>query len=74
MGAYAYCQRPDCGVPLDAPTAHDIAYGSWTCAAGHANTIPEDALVQIVADLVERVESLERALNELAELSAGADL
>lgn len=63
MGSYAYCSHKGCEWGLSKPTLHEMRYGGWVCPAGHDNEFRgdiTDLLCDLVEDLQERVEALEK--------------
>lgn len=69
MSAYAYCN--ECGLALRAPTINDLRWG-WECTSGHTNHPRDDVLLDIIADLIDRVEELEKQVSvQLAITTSG---
>jgi hypothetical protein len=65
VGAWAYCQHHECGMPMEPPTVAEVVNDSWVCQRGHLNQLGRNAFEDAVVRLEERVDAMEERLNRL---------
>ncbi|AFU87783.1 hypothetical protein CcrKarma_gp266 [Caulobacter virus Karma] len=65
MGAYAYCQNPDCGAPHDRPSAREVVERERRCYACGKDVPVYDDLADILERMEGRIDDLEAEVKAL---------